>query len=71
MTTIRVTQGAAAQGSIVVKKNQVATTLESIPNVSATGLTNGDTLIYNSITNKWEAKPLTVDLGAAIDGGTY
>ena len=71
MTTIRVTQGAAAQGSIVVKKNQVPSTLESIPNVSAVDLQNGNTLIYNSITNKWEAKAITVDLGAAIDGGTY
>lgn len=69
--SISVNQGAATQTGIVVKKQAAAATLESIPNVSAVGLDNGDTLVYNATTRKWEAKPISIEVGGAIDGGTY
>lgn len=69
--SISVNQGASTQSGIIVKKQEVAPKLESITNVSAVDLSNGDTLIYNATSQKWEARPLTVEVGASIDGGTY
>lgn len=69
--SISVNQGAATQSGIIVKKQDVAPKLESITNVSATDLSDGDSLVYNAITQKWEAKPISIEVGAAIDGGTY
>lgn len=69
--SISVNQGAATQTGIVVKKQTAATTLESIPNVSAVGLANGNSLIYNSTTRKWEARTISIEVGGVVDGGTY
>ena len=68
--TIAVTQGSGAQASIVVKKPANVPTIESIGNVSSVDLSDGDSLVYNATTNKWETKPVSLAAGN-IDGGTY
>lgn len=56
--------------SIVSKR--AATSVQSLADVDATGLQDGNTLIYNSETRKWEAvNPSTAVVPDAIDGGTY
>lgn len=68
--SISVNQGASTQTGVVIKKNDAPVKLESITNVSSVGLSDGDSLVYNAITQKWETKPVSLDLGS-IDGGTY
>lgn len=56
--------------SIVSKR--AAASVQSLADVDATGLQDGNTLIYNSETRKWEAvNPSTAVVPDAIDGGTY
>ena len=56
--------------SIVSKR--AAASVQSLEDVDATGLQDGNTLIYNSETRKWEAvNPSTAVVPDAIDGGTY
>ena len=69
--SISVSQGAATQSGVIVKKQDAPVKLESINNVSAPDLSDGDSLIYNAITQKWEAKPASTAGIDAIDGGTY
>ena len=40
--------------------------LGELNDVDTTGVDNGDVLMYNSTTEKWEAKPIEI-----IDGGTF
>jgi hypothetical protein len=56
--------------SIVSKRTQ--TKIETLADVDVEGIQDGYTLIYNTVTNKWEAvDPATnVNLGI-IDGGTF
>lgn len=56
---------------VVVKKPAVINTLESISNVSAVGIRDNDTLVYNATTRKWEAQQLATVTVPIIDGGTY
>lgn len=65
----RVTQSSAG----VTLKNQVneIRSIEDIGDVVETNVANGATLIYNSETDKYEIKPLTLsDLGT-LDGGLF
>lgn len=49
-----------------------ATTVESLTDVVSTGETTGDTLVYDSNTKKWIAKPLDLTYAAgSLDGGTF
>lgn len=40
--------------------------LGELKDVDTTGVDNGDVLMYNETTEKWEAKPIEI-----IDGGTF
>ena len=40
--------------------------LGELNDVDTTGVDNGDVLMYNSTTEKWEAKPIEI-----IDGGNF
>lgn len=56
--------------SIVSKKT--ASKVETLADVDTAGLQDGYTLIYNSVTGKWEASnPATEVILDNIDGGTY
>lgn len=65
----RVTQSSAG----VTLKNQVneIRSIEDLGDVVETNVANGATLVYNSATDKYEIKPLTLaDLGT-LDGGLF
>jgi hypothetical protein len=58
---------------IVLKNNISAISQNYIHNLLDVVETNpqtGDTLVYNSVTNKYEVKPVNVS-AADIDGGTF
>lgn len=56
--------------SIVSKR--VAASVQTLADVNTTGLQDGYTLIYNSVTQKWEASdPASEVILNNIDGGTY
>ena len=56
--------------SIVCKKT--ASKVETLADVDTANLQDGYTLIFNSITGKWEAaNPATEVILDNIDGGTY
>lgn len=62
-----------AGGAGLTLKNQVneIRSIEDIGDVVETNVANGATLIYNSETDKYEIKPLTLaDLGT-LDGGLF
>ena len=63
---ISVASGASSSAAIIARSGAAVSTLQSIANVDATALSEGDTLVYDNITNKWVAKPIP-----ALDGGTY
>lgn len=44
------------------------TDLDSLSDVTITAVQDGQSLQYNSTTNKWENRDITAD---SIDGGTY
>lgn len=49
-----------------------ATTLESLTDVVSTGETTGDTLVYDSNSKTWIAKPLDLTYATGgLDGGTF
>jgi hypothetical protein len=49
-----------------------ATTLDSLTDVQSIDETTGDTLVYNSTTNKWVAQKLDIsDITGSLDGGTF
>jgi hypothetical protein len=55
----------------IVSKRAAASVL-SLSDVDAEGLQDGYTLIYNSVTKKWEASdPASEVILNNIDGGTY
>jgi hypothetical protein len=55
-----------------VVSRRATTKVETLADVDATGLQDGYTLIYNSITQKWEAaNPSSEVILDNIDGGTY
>jgi hypothetical protein len=63
----------AAGGSGVTLKNQVQElrSIENIADVVGTNITEGATLVYNSATDKYEIKPISLaDLGS-LDGGLF
>lgn len=47
--------------------------LRELTNVVEGSPVNGDTLVYNSVLNKYEVKPLTVSANniTGLDGGTF
>jgi len=48
------------------------TTLESLTDVVSTGETTGDTLVYDSASKTWIAKPLDLTYATGgLDGGTF
>lgn len=58
----------------ITLKNQIVeiTSIENIPDVSEINVIDGATLVYNSSTDKYEIKPLSLsDLDGDIDGGTF
>jgi len=66
--------------NINIKKSSGGT-LQSLSNVISTDLQNGDTLVYDSNTNKWISQPVaeivagalgnTVPIPSLLDGGAY
>ena len=53
-------------------KTQTSTTLDGLEGVDTSGVQNGYTLVYDSTSGNWQAKPAS-DVAAnvsAIDGGT-
>ena len=54
-------------------KTQTSTTLDGLEGVDTSGVQNGYTLVYDSTSGNWQAKPAS-DVAAnvsAIDGGTF
>tara|TARA_B110000305_G_C19464405_1_gene656873 strand:- start:5240 stop:5446 length:207 start_codon:yes stop_codon:yes gene_type:complete len=60
-------------GTILIDKIVVGTPIRTvqeagIPGVNATAAVNGDILVYNSVTQLWEASNA---LSTIVNGGTY
>jgi len=68
-SSISVTQGAGATGSITVNKS-TGGKLQSLADVNTTDVQDGYTIIYDTDTNKWVAQPISVG-ALAVDGGIY
>jgi len=68
---IAATQGAGVAAAVIIKRPLSSdVNLQSLRNVNSTNLQDGDTLVYDAVTNTWITQP--VQLGAGlIDGGTY
>lgn len=45
--------------------------LSEINDVQVSGVENGDTLVYNSTTGKFEASPVTLSTVTIVTGGTF
>lgn len=69
---LKVTVGNSNNINTSIVSKRAAAKVETLADVDATGLQDGYTLIYNSVTNKWEAaNPATEVRLDNIDGGTY
>lgn len=63
---IAIAAGSSSQAAIIARSGVAVASLQSISNVDAAALSEGDTLVYDAITQKWVAKPIS-----SLDGGTY
>lgn len=69
---VRVTVGNPNTINTSVASRRISTKVETLADVDTQNLQDGYTLIFNSVTNKWEAaNPATEVKLDNIDGGTY
>jgi hypothetical protein len=63
----------SSTGSITLKNQpNVLTTIQDIPDVDEVDVTTGATLVYNSVTDKYEIKLLSfTDVNGPLDCGTF
>jgi hypothetical protein len=67
--------GGLVQSAPITLKNSIQentiNTIEAIGDVDEVNVTDGATLIYNSVTDKYEIKLLSSESISGIDGGTF
>lgn len=70
--SLKVTVGNSNNINTNIVSKKAASKVETLADVDAANLQDGYTLIYNSVTRKWEAaNPATEVILDNIDGGTY
>jgi hypothetical protein len=70
--SLKVTVGLSNPINTNIISKRTAAKIETLADVDAAGLQDGYTLIYNSVTQKWEAAdPASEVVLDNIDGGTY
>jgi hypothetical protein len=71
-TAIKVSVGTSNPINTSIVSKRTSTKIETLADVDLTGIEDGYTLIYNTVTNKWEAaNPASEVVLDNIDGGTY
>jgi hypothetical protein len=70
--SLKVTVGTSNAINTSIVSKRTSTKIETLADVDLEGVQDGYTLIYNTVTNKWEAaNPASEVVLDNIDGGTY
>ena len=70
--SLKVTVGSSNAINTSIVSKRTSTKIETLADVDVEGIQDGYTLIYNTVTNKWEAaNPASEVVLDNIDGGTY
>lgn len=70
---VAVDQDRLSTNTPITLKNQIQEirSIEDIGDVDEVNVVTGATLVYNSINDKYEVRPLDLEEFGAIDGGTF